>query len=184
MRVPRIVAGVLAGVLAVGCGYVGLGMTSSPGLLPSSWSAAEHASDRESDLISAARQATNALFATNYQSVDADLKHVVALSTGTFKQQYQSASVQLASLFRQLRIVRTVTIRQIATGAANDRTALVLVAADAKSKGVLTQKAAGKKGKEGQTTSRPFENSQSLRLELTMTKVGSRWLVGELVITP
>ncbi|MFL6060520.1 MAG: hypothetical protein ACJ72E_04755 [Marmoricola sp.] len=184
MRFPRIIAGAIAGVLALGCVYVGLGTTAAPGLLPSSWHAPEHASDRESDLVSAGRTATNALFATNYQTVDADLKRVVSLSTGTFKSQYQSASVQLAALFRQLRLVRTVKIRQIATGGESDSSALVLVAADAKAQGQLTQKATGKKGTQGGTTTRPFENSQSLRLELTMNKVGGRWLVENLVITP
>jgi len=184
VRLSRIIAGAVAGVLAIGCVYVGLGMSATPGLLPSSWHAPEHASHRESDLVTAGRTATNALFATNYQTVDADLKRVVDLSTGTFKKQYQSASVQLAALFRQLRLVRTVTIRQIATGGESDASALVIVAADAKAKGQLTQKAPGKKGKEGGTTTRPFENAQSLRLELTMNKVGGRWLVENLVITP
>jgi len=171
MRVAKLSLAVLAVVLAVACVLVGLALVASPAALP--WkSAAEKADDRNVDVTVAATDATKAFLDVDYRDMDPRIAKVLGLSTGTFKNQYETAKVDLKTSVEQAKAVATSTVRDVGLGDVDNDHAVVYVAADTKVDNVSIQKdkAAGK----------DVQDRRYYRFQLSLTKVGDRWLLSDL----
>lgn len=172
MSTPRLALTVLAAVLALACvGLIGA-KAFAPGILPSSWTAAQDTSDREADVTTAARKVTNAFLDVDYKDMDPRIEKVLALSTGTFKKQYEQTRVNLTAAARQGQAVSTGKVRNIGIADLDKDSAVVFVAADSTvaNKAVQEAKAKGQK----------VDDQRYYRFQLNLTKVGDHWLLNDL----
>lgn len=165
--VTVVVLAVLAVLLAAACVVVAIWPTAVPGR-----SAAEKANDRDLAVRVAATTVTKAFLDVDYRDMDPRIGKVLALSTGTFKNQYDTAKVDLKTQAQQAKAVATGAVRYVGIGDIDDDTAVVYVAADTKVSNVSIEqeKAAGK----------DVEDRRYYRFQLNLTKVGHRWLLNDL----
>jgi Mce-associated membrane protein len=162
------VLGVLAALLAIACVVVLVRPTAVPGK-----SGAEKANDRDLAVQVAATRAMKAFLEVDYRDMDARIKKVLSLSTGAFKNQYQTISTELKTGAETAKTVTTSAILRVGLGDVDDDTAVVYVAADTNvtNSAVEQEKASGN----------DVDGRRFFRWQLTMTKVGDRWLLKDLV---
>jgi Mce-associated membrane protein len=162
------VLGALAALLAIACVIVLVRPTAVPGK-----SEAEKANDRDLAVQVAATRAMKAFLEVDYRDMDARIKKVLSLSTGAFKNQYQTISTELKTGAETAKTVTTSAILRVGLGDVDDDTAVVFVAADTNvtNTAVEQEKASGN----------DVDGRRFFRWQLTMTKVGDRWLLKDLV---
>ena len=167
--VSTVVLGVLAAALAIACIVVLVRPTAVPGK-----SEAEQASDRDLAVQVAATRAMKAFLDVDYRDMDSRIKKVLSLSTGAFKNQYQTLSVQLKTGAETAKTVATGAILRVGLGDVDDDTAVVFVAADTEltNTQIQEQKASG--------NATEADGHRFYRWQLSMKKVGDRWLVNDL----
>lgn len=168
MRIARILVVVTATVtvlLAVACLVVALRPTAVPGR-----SGAEKANDRDVAVYAAARTVTRAFLDVDYRGMDSRIDKVLSLSTGTFKNQYETARADLAAKTKQAKTVATGAVLDVGIGDIDDDHAVVYVAADSVVTNVSVQKEQGADAKQ----------TRYYRFQLNLTRVGDRWLLGDL----
>ena len=157
----------IAAVLAAACVVVAIWPTAVPGE-----SKAEKANNRDVAVTVAATQATKAFLDVDYHDMDTRIAKVLNLSTGTFKNQYQTAKVDLKTQAEQAKAVATGSVRYVGIGDIGQDRAVVYVAADTRVSNVSIEqaKAAGKSP----------DDRRFYRFQLNLTKVGNRWLLNDL----
>lgn len=161
------VLGVLAVLLALACVVVLIWPTAVPGK-----SAAEKADDRTVAVQSAATQVMKAFLDVDYKDMDPRVSKVLSLSTGAFKNQYQTAAADLKSQVQAAKTVATGAVVRVGIGDIDSDTAVVYVAADSK----VSNTSIEKEQAQGQTA----DGRRYYRFQLTMSKVGDRWLLSDL----
>jgi Mce-associated membrane protein len=168
-RHPVVVAvlGLLAVLLAAACVTVAIWPTAVPGE-----SKAEEANDRDLAVRVAATAVTKAFLDVDYHDMDPRIDKVLKLSTGTFKNQYDTAKVDLKTQAQQAKAVATGSVRYVGIGDIDDDAAVVYVAADTKvsNSSIEQEKAAGKNP----------EDRRYYRFQLNLSKVGNHWLLNDL----
>jgi Mce-associated membrane protein len=157
----------LALLLAAACVVAAIWPTAVPGE-----SRAEQANDRDLAVRVAATDVTKAFLDVDYREMDPRIAKVLKLSTGTFKNQYKTAKVDLKTQAEQAKAVATGAVRSVGIGDIDSDTAVVYVAADTKVSNVSIQKdkAAGK----------TVQDHRYYRFQLTLSKVHGRWLLNDL----
>jgi Mce-associated membrane protein len=115
---------------------------------------------------------TKAFLDVDYRDMDPRIAKVLTLSTGTFKNQYETAKVDLKTQAQQAKAVATGAVRYVGLGDLDDDTAVVYVAADTKvsNSSIEEQKSAGK----------TVDDRRYYRFQLSLKKVGSHWLLNDL----
>jgi Mce-associated membrane protein len=131
---------------------------------------AEKATDRDLAVRVAATTVTKAFLDVDYRGMDARLDKVLALSTGTFKNQYETARASIKSETARAKTVATGAVRRVGIADIGENRAVVYVAADSTVTNVAVQKDKGADG----TDSRVY------RFQLDLKKVGDRWLLENL----
>jgi len=167
MRLVKFSLAGLAVLLAAACVVVLVWPTAVPGK-----SAAERANDRDLAVRSAATAVTKAFLDVDYRDMDSRIAKVLKLSTGTFKNQYTTAEVDLKSQAQQARAVATGAVRDVGIGDIDEDNAVVYVAADTKvsNASIEQQKSAGK----------TVDDKRYYRFQLSLKRVGHRWLLDDL----
>ena len=162
-----VLLGVLAVLLALACVVVLVWPTAVPGK-----SRAEQADDRAVAVQSAATTVMKAFLDVDYRNMDPRVKKVLGLSTGTFRNQYQTASNDLKTQVQAAKTVASSGILRVGIGDIDSDTAVVYVAADTEvsNTAIEKEKAAGQK----------VDGKRYYRFQLTMSKVGDRWLLSDL----
>ncbi|MFL6159864.1 MAG: hypothetical protein ACJ72D_27565 [Marmoricola sp.] len=168
----QLVVAVLTGVLALAFLAVAGLRIVHPESLNHARAEATRTADREDDITGAARKATLAFLDVDYRDMDPRVKKVLDLSTGTFKKQYQSTSVNLTAAARQGRAVSSGSIKYIGISDQDADSAVVFVAADSTVTNLAMQKAKAKGQK--------VDDKRYYRFQLNLTKVGGRWLLNDL----
>ncbi|MFL6022223.1 MAG: hypothetical protein ACJ72O_02700 [Marmoricola sp.] len=163
---------VLLGVLAITFVVVAALRIVHPEALNHGRAAATSAANRDDDVTSAARRATLAFLDVDYRDMDPRVKKVLALSTGTFKKQYDSTSVNLTAAARQGQAVSSGSIKYVGLSKVSDTSATVFVAADSTVTNLAMQKAKEKGEK--------VDDKRYYRFQLSLTKVSGRWLLDDL----
>ncbi|MGY2875102.1 Mce-associated membrane protein [Marmoricola sp. URHA0025 HA25] len=167
MRLTKYALAGLAVLLAAACVVVLVWPTAVPGA-----SAAEKDSDRDLAVRVAATNVTKAFLDVDYRDMDPRIVKVLKLSTGTFKNQYETAKVDLKTQAQQAKAVATGAVRYVGIGDIDDDTAVVYVAADTKvsNASIEQDKSAGK----------DVDDKRYYRFQLSLSKVGGRWLLNDL----
>ena len=167
MRVAKLALAALAVLLAAACVVVLVKPTAVPGK-----SEAEKADDRNLAVTVAANRITKAFLDVDYRDMDPRIDKVLSLATGTFKNQYQTAKVDLKTSVEQAKAVATSSVLDVGIGDIDSDTARVYVAADTtvSNTAIEKDKAAGK----------AVEDKRYYRFQLSLTKVGDRWLLSDL----
>jgi len=157
----------LAVLLAAACVVALVQPTWIPGE-----SKAERADQRDTSVTVAATEVTKAFLDVDYRDMDSRIAKVLDLSTGTFKNQYDTAKVDLKAQAQQAKAVATGAVRYVGIGDIDDDTAVVYVAADTKVSNVSIEKdkAAGK----------TVQDHRYYRFQLTLSKVSGDWLLNDL----
>lgn len=171
----RRVLAILAGVLALACLLVLGAKAVAPGVLPASWTAADDAADRDTEITSTARRMMADFVNLDYNDIEADTKRVLGYATGKFKTDYTQDLVELTSLTRQRRAVSTGDVLKVGIGQVDDKSAIVSVAVDTKVTNTTTE--AAKKAGKG-----PGYEELGYMFKLTMSRVGDRWLIADLEV--
>jgi Mce-associated membrane protein len=167
LRASTGVLAVLAALLALACVVVLIWPTAVPGK-----SAAEKADDRAVAAQSAATRIMKAFLDVDYRDMDPRVNKVLSLSTGTFKNQYQTASADLKSQVEAAKTVATGAVLRVGIGDIDADTAVVYVAADSK----VSNTSIEKEKAQGQDAN----GRRYYRFQLTLSKVGGRWLLSDL----
>lgn len=170
----RLALGLLAALLAVACLVAGTAKWAAPGLLPSSWTAADRAESRNADVMTATRRAMNTFLDVDYNHIDAEIKAVLAASTGQFKKQFGDAQVQYAALTREGKATSQGRIREIGITRSSADEALLSVAADSTVENSATRAAEAKGQK--------VDKVRLYYFQVTMSHVGDRWLMSNLEV--
>ena len=167
MRLAKYSLAGLAVLLAAACVVVLVRPTAVPGR-----STAEKANDRDLAVRTAATAVTKAFLDVDYRDMDSRIAKVLTLSTGTFKNQYTTAKVDLKTQAQQARAVATGAVRYVGIGDIDDDTAVVYVAADTKvsNASIEQEKSAGK----------TVDDKRYYRFQLSLKRVGHRWLLDDL----
>ena len=173
-RRVRLALGVLAAVLALLTIATFGARQFFPDVLPSAWTAADRAEDRNRDVLTATRRTMTAFLDVDYREIDDQIDTVLAQSTGTFKKQYGDARVQYAALTRKGEAVSKGTIREIGITRTGDDEALLSVAADSEVSNTATA-AAEKKGEK-------VDKIRVYFFQVTMSRVGDDWLMSNLEV--
>jgi Mce-associated membrane protein len=170
VRHPVVVAvlAFLALLLAAACVAALIWPTAVPGK-----SRAEKATDRDLAVQVAATAVTKAFLDVDYKDMDKRIDTVLNLSTGTFRTEYEGASVNLKALAQQSGTVSSGSVRSVGIGDIDDDTAVVYVAADRRATDAETEK----KRKAGQTVA---DDVKGYRYQLTMSLVNGKWLLSDL----
>ena len=166
-RLLVVALGVLATLLALACVVVLIWPTAVPGK-----SAAEKADDRTVAVQSAATRVMKAFLDVDYKDMDPRVNKVLSLSTGAFKNQYKTAAADLKSQVQAAQTVATGAVVRVGIGDIDSDTAVVYVAADSKVSNTSIQKEQA----QGQTA----DGRRYYRFQMTMSKVGDRWLLSDL----
>ncbi|RNL64809.1 hypothetical protein EFK50_02110 [Nocardioides marmoriginsengisoli] len=174
-RTARRFLTVLAVVLALACLLVLGAKAFVPGVLPSSWTAADDAADRDTEITTTARRMMSDFVNLDYNDIDADTKRVLGYATGKFKTDYSNDLVELTALTRQRRAVSTGDVLKVGIGQVDEKTAIVSVAVDTKVTNTTTE--AAKKAGKG-----PGYQELGYMFKLTMNHVGDRWLIADLEV--
>jgi Mce-associated membrane protein len=167
MKVAKYALAVIAVLLAVACVVVSIWPMAVPGE-----SAAERANDRDLAVRVAASDVTKAFLDVDYRDMDPRIAKVLTMSTGTFKNQYESAKADLKARSESAKAVASGAVRYVGIADIDADTAVVYVAADTKVDNVSIEqdKAAGKQ----------VQDRRYYRFQLDMTRVGDHWLLGDL----
>jgi len=166
-RASVVALALLATLLAAACVVVLVWPTAVPGK-----STAEKADDRAVAVQSAASQVMKAFLDVDYRDMDPRVKKVLGLSTGAFKNQYQTAAADLKSQVQAAKTVATGAVLRVGIGDIGDDKAVVYVAADSN----VSNTSIEKEKAEGKTA----DGRRYYRFQLTLTKVGDRWLLSDL----
>jgi Mce-associated membrane protein len=164
-RILVVVTATVTVLLAVACLVVALRPTAVPGR-----SGAEKANDRDVAVYGAARKVTTAFLDVDYHDMDSRIDKVLALSTGTFKNQYETARADLKAKTKEAKTVATGAVLDVGIGDIDEDNAVVYVAADSAVTNVSVQKEQGADAKQ----------TRYYRFQLNLTRVGDRWLLGDL----
>jgi Mce-associated membrane protein len=164
-RILVVLTATLAVLLAAACVVVALRPTAVPGR-----SGAEKANDRDVAVYSAARKVTTAFLDVDYRDMDTRIDKVLGLSTGTFKNQYETARADLKAKTKEAKTIATGAVLDVGIGDIDDDNAVVYVAADSDVTNVSIQKDKGADAKQ----------TRYYRFQLNLTRVGDRWLLGDL----
>ena len=113
MRIAKYALAVVAVLLAVACVVVVVSPTAVPGQ-----SAAEKANARDLAVRVAATNVTKAFLDVDYRDMDPRIDKVLSLSTGTFKNQYDTAKVDLKTQAQTAKAVATGAVRYVGIGEA------------------------------------------------------------------
>lgn len=167
MRVAKVALAALAVLLAAACVVVLVQPTAVPGK-----SAAEKADDRNLAVTLAATKVIKAVLDLDYRDMDKRTDTVLGLATGTFKNQYETASTDLKTRVEQGKVVARSTVHSLGLADVDDDTAVVYVAVDTDldSAKIQKKKAAGQE----------VADKSYYRFQLTLSKVGGRWLLNDL----
>lgn len=167
----RVVAGVVALVLAVACGTLVVARTAAPGLLPASWSAADRAAERDADLTIAARTFALRFLSFDYRTIDADLDSLETFTTGELAADFGSLGADIADLARKTKAVSTGEVTRVGIGRVTESRASVDVAAQKTETAEIST--AEEKPTPRSTSTYP------LYFRITLESVGGRWLVSD-----
>jgi len=131
--------------------------------------------DRQDQVRSAATAGVLAFLDVDYHDMEARMKRVQALSTGTFKKEYASTAVDLKAAAEQAQAVSVGTVKHVAINRLTAQQAIVLVTA---SNVVSNSDTAATKA----TTECPHAGARcdQYRFVVTVSRVGSRWLLSDL----
>jgi hypothetical protein len=166
-RASAVVLGVLAVLLALACLVVLIWPTAVPGK-----SGAEKADDRAVAVQSAATEVMKAFLDVDYKNMDPRVNRVLSLSTGAFKNQYQTAAADLKSQVQAAKTVASGAVVRVGIGDIDADTAVVYVAADSK----VSNTSIEKEQAQGNTA----DGRRYYRFQLKMQRVGDRWLLSDL----
>ncbi len=128
-------------------------------------SEAESMSRQYAEVTEAAREQTEAFLAVDYKDMDPLIAKVLDGSTGSFKEQYSRAKVNLKASAQQARATSSGKVLHVGIADIDDGDAVVFVAADSKVRNKST------KGK---------AQPRYYRLKLTMVRQGEKWLTSNL----
>lgn len=128
-------------------------------------SRAETLSRQYAEVTKAARAETNAFLTVDYKDMDPLIAKVLSGATGTFKEEYSRAQVNLKASAQQSQAMSTGKVLHVGIGDIDDTDAVVFVAADSQVTNKSTQ---------GKAQPRYY------RLKLTMVRKGDRWLTSNL----
>jgi Mce-associated membrane protein len=120
------------------------------------------ASTAGQDAQSAARNAAQTILSYDYRSTNSDMTKAEALTTGTFRQQYEASAPKLLTLAKQAQGVVTASVWQAGIVSESPGQVTVLLFVD-------------------QTTTKASNQTPQLsqnRVKMVMQKVGGNWLVG------
>lgn len=160
-RLTNVVLGVLALILlATTVLFITKGASATPGD-----SRAETLSRAHKQVSKAARDQTLAFLTVDYKEMDPLIDKVLAGATGTFKEQYERAKVNLKASAQDSQATSTGKVLAVGVGDIDDTDAVVFVAADSEVSNTST------KGKPQQ---------RYYRLKLTMIRKGDTWLTSNL----
>lgn len=170
----RLGLAILAGLIALASVGLVVAKQVDSDVLPSSWTAGDRADERNIEVVAAARQAMSTFLNTSYETIDKDVDAMLKLSTGNFKKEFSATRVQYEALSRDGRAVGTGDVKETGITRIDDSEALVSVAVNQK---VLnkTMRQAIKKGEK-------VDPVRVYRFQLTLTKVGDRWLLSNLEV--
>lgn len=161
MRLLNGVLGVLLVALVATAAYVAVrGPAEDPGARSAAAVSREY-----DDITAAARQETEAFLTVDYQHMDPTVHRVLAGATGQFEKEYRKAEAKLRSDARQSRATSRGRVRAVGIGDLGGGSATVYVAADS----TVSNDSTGH---------RP--QRRHYRFQLTMTRVGGRWLTADL----
>jgi Mce-associated membrane protein len=166
-RASVVLLGILAVLLALACVVVLIWPTAVPGK-----SGAERADDRAVAVQSAATEVMKAFLDVDYQDMDPRMNKVLSLSTGAFKNQYKTAAADLKSQVQAAKTVATGAVVRVGIGDIDADTAVVYVAADSKVSNTSIQKE--------QAQGNTADGRRYYRFQLTLSRVGDRWLLSDL----
>lgn len=144
----------------------------APGTLPPARHDASVTSDRADAVTTAARKATIAFLDVDYRDMDPRVKKVLALSTGTFRKQYNDTAVNLTAAARQGQAVSSGVIRYIGISALGPDSATVFVAADSTVTNLAMQQA--------QQAGQKVDDKRYYRFQLNLAQVDGHWLLSDL----
>ena len=128
-------------------------------------SEAETLSRHYAEVRKAASNETLAFLTVDHTNMDPLIAKVISGATGTFKEQYEGAKVQLKSSAEQAKAVSTGKVRSVGIADIDDRNAVAFVAADSQVTNASTK---------GRPQPRYY------RLKLTMVRKGDAWLASNL----
>jgi len=143
-----------------------------PEALSSARAATTEAQSRDEKVTSAARRATLAFLDVDYREMEPRVKHMLTLSTGTFKKQYDSTSVNLIAAAQQGKAVSTGSVLYIGISDADADSAVVFVAADSTVSNTAMEEARARGEK--------VDDKRYYRFQLNLSLVGSKWLLNDL----
>ena len=128
-------------------------------------SKAETLSRQHAQVTKAARDETLAFLTVDYMNMDPLIAKVIAGATGTFKEQYEGAQVNLKASAQQAKAVSTGEVLSVGIADIDDSSAVAFVAANSEVTNSST------KGK---------PQPRYYRLKLTMVRKGDAWLTSNL----
>jgi Mce-associated membrane protein len=118
--------------------------------------------------VAAARAAIRTISSYDYRSIDSDIAAAKADTTGDFAKQYASAAPRLLAESSQLKAIVQATVGFAGVVSASPNDVVVLLFVDQ----------ATVREPPGSTT--PTTRIDQIRVQVTMTRVGDRWLVSTL----
>lgn len=118
--------------------------------------------------VSAARRDVQTILSYDYRSLSSDIASAEQVETGLLARQYRSSAGQLLSQATQLKAIVQATVGSAGVVSADGSDVVVLLFVDQ----------ATVRQDPGQTT--PTTRIDQSRVQVTMTKVGSSWLVSSL----
>lgn len=136
---------------------------------------AERTTDGYADVQVGATRAVLAFLDVDYRQMDAKIKRVESVSTGTFSQQYAHTSVELKAAAQQAHAVSHGDIRHVGVASVDGRTAKALVAAD-----VVVTNTSTKANKASKTCPHQGARCDRYRFQVTLTRVGGTWKMSNL----
>ncbi|MET3960180.1 Mce-associated membrane protein [Marmoricola sp. OAE513] len=129
-------------------------------------------SERNAAVAAAAEKATLAFLDVDYRSMDSRIDKVLALATGTFKEQYSTARTNLASAAVQGKATSIGKVNHVGISEVTRSSAVALVAADSTVSNSLITEAKAK----GQSV----DEKRYYRFRLDLRLVKGTWLVNDL----
>lgn len=171
---PRVVAGAVAAVLALTCGGLLVAKAAVPSVLPDSWTAADDAAERATDVSIAARKFVLTFLTYDYREMEEATDALKAFATGTFKADFDAYRAELTQLAKTQKSVSSGEVLRVGIGTASEGSAVVDVAATkVEESGVAA---------EGEPTSKTTKTTRQLYLHITLNREDGRWLVAELSV--
>jgi Mce-associated membrane protein len=131
--------------------------------------------DRYGDVQQAASRSVLAFLDVDYQDMDARIKKVESLATGTFKTQYAATSTDLKAAAQQAQAKSTGRVRYVGVNKVSGSTATALVAAD-----VVVANTSTAQQKATKTCPHAGARCDQYRFVVTLTKTGSGWKMSNL----